>query len=60
MDELTHLSFLRKHYSELLKLFFYEIQQGKQLSEVEELKKQIETARIEIELLEKRLNIHKQ
>jgi hypothetical protein len=57
MNELTHLSNLRKQYSELLKLFFYEIQNGKQLQELSELKLQIDAARLEIERLEKDLNI---
>jgi predicted nuclease with TOPRIM domain len=57
MNELTHLTFLRKHYSELLKLFFLETQKGTPLSELTELQSQIDAAREEIQALEKELNI---
>jgi hypothetical protein len=59
MNKLTHLTFLRKHYSELLKLFFLETQKGKPLSELSELQGQIDAARVEILALEKELNIER-
>jgi len=57
MNELTHLTFLRKHNLELTKLFFYEIQKGKHLSEFADLKQQIDDTIAEIKRLEKELSI---
>ena len=59
MDELTKLTFARKHYNELLKLFFYEIQAGKQLDELTELQRQIDLTRLEVQRLEAELDIQK-
>jgi hypothetical protein len=60
MNELAHLTFLRKHYSELLKLFFYEIEKGKQLSELTGLQAEVERIRLEIQGIEKELNIDRE
>jgi hypothetical protein len=59
MNQLTHLTFLRKHYADLLKLFFLETQKGRQLSELTELQSQIDAARVELQALESELNMDK-
>jgi uncharacterized small protein (DUF1192 family) len=60
MDKLTRLSFLRKQYLELTKLFFYEIQKGRSLQEVGELKQTIDATLVEINHLEAALNLKKE
>jgi hypothetical protein len=50
--------FLRKHYYELLKLFFNEVQKGKHLSEMPDLVIQIDEIKNEISKVKKLLNIN--
>lgn len=59
MNELTELGHKRRQYLELTKLFFYEIQTGKTLDELSELKSRIDVLLVEINQLEKDLNISK-
>jgi hypothetical protein len=58
MDKLTHLASLRKQYLELTKLFFYEIQKGRSVTDVSDLKNRIDSLLVEINHLEKELNIN--
>ena len=57
MSELTRLTYLRKHHTTLLKLFFSEIHKGKPLPELSELRQLIDNVQLEIAALEKELNI---
>lgn len=52
MNNLDHLTFLRKHYMKLTKIFFYQIESGKTVQELKELKDQIDSALAEIHRLE--------
>lgn len=58
MDKITQLTFLRKQYLELTRLFFYEIQKGRSVADLSDLKNRIDSLLVEISLLEKELNIN--
>ena len=57
MDPLTQLAFLRKHYQELSRLFFYEVQKGSGLEDLQRIRKTIHALAAELEELEDYLEI---
>lgn len=52
MDPLTQLAFLRKHYQELSRLFFYEVQKGTGLEGLQRIRKTIHALAAELAELE--------
>lgn len=57
MDPLTQLAFLRKHYQELSRLFFYEVQKGTDPEDLQRIRKTIHALTAELTELEDFLDL---